>query len=127
MKEDAEFRATPASVLQKEPFIPQIPPRPLQAINNFILHSEIRSRQRRKYNEKCAAEKREKMTKNLQRQALRAAEEKKELVKYRKKLVHKAQPISKLQYDPVIIKPERPITLPRSPHFCTDDRLRARV
>ena len=127
MKEDAEFRATPASVLQKEPFIPQIPPRPLQTINNFSLHSEMRSRQRRKYNERCAAEKREKMAENLRRQALRAVEEKKELAKYRKKLVHKAQPISKLQYDPVIIQPDRPITLPRSPHFRTDDRLRARV
>lgn len=112
-------------MLQKEPFIPQIPLRPLLTVDNFSLHSEIRSKQREKYDEKREAEERERMAENLQRRALRAAEESKELAEYRKKLVHKAQPIH--QYAPIIIKPgERPITLPKSPHFRTDDRLRAR-
>lgn len=112
-------------MLQKEPFIPQIPLRPLLTVDNFVLHSDVRSEQRAKYDAKRAREEYERMTENLQRRALRAAEESKELAEYRKKLVHKAQPIH--QYAPVIIKPgERPITLPKSPHFRTDDRLRAR-
>ncbi len=112
-------------MLQKEPFIPQIPLRPLLTVDNFTLRSKVRSEQRKTYDEKRAAEEHERMVENLQRRALRAAEESKELADYRKKLVHKAQPIH--QYAPIIIKPgDRPITLPKSPHFHTDDRLRAR-
>ena len=46
MKEDTEFRANPAFVLQKEPFVPQKVPRPLLTVDNVVLHSDIRSEQR---------------------------------------------------------------------------------
>ena len=125
MKEDTEFRANPAFVLQKEPFVPQKVPRPLLTVDNVVLHSDIRSEQRAKYDAKRMREEYEKMTENLQRRSLRAKEESKELAEYRKHLVHKAQPIH--HYAPVVIKAsERPFTQPISPHFLTDDRLRSK-
>ena len=102
-----------------------MPIKPLLTVDNVVLHSEIRSEQRAKYDTKRMREDYERMTENLQRRALRAAEESKELTEYRKKLVHKAQPIH--HYAPLVVKAcDRPITLPKSPHFLTDDRIRAR-
>ena len=46
-KEDTEFKAHPASVLQKEPFMPQIPIRPLLTIDNIMLYSEVRENDRK--------------------------------------------------------------------------------
>lgn len=124
-KEIAEFKAKSATVLQRAPFAPHKPIRPLLSVDNIVLHSELRSEQRAKYDAKRAREEYERMTENLQRRALRAAEESKELIDYRKKLVHKAQPIH--QYAPLIVKPcDRPITMPKSPHFLTDERIRVR-
>jgi targeting protein for Xklp2 len=58
-------------------------------------------------------------TENLQRRALRNAEDVKEIATYRKGLVHKANPIH--HYAPLVIKPsDRPITQPISPHFEID-------
>lgn len=125
MKEDVEFKANPASVLEKEPFVPQKVVRPLLTVNNVMLHSEVRSEQRAKFDAKRMREEYEKMTENLQRRALRAKEESKELAEYRKQLVHKAQPVH--HYAPIAIRPsERPFTQPISPHFHTDDRLRSK-
>ena len=125
MKEDAEFRANPATVLHKEPFVPHKVDRPLLMVDNIVLHSEVRSEQRAKYDAKRMREEYQRMTENLQRRALRAREESKELAEYRKQLVHKAQPIH--QYAPIVIKHcERPFTQPISPHFHTDDRLRSK-
>ena len=62
---------------------------------------------------------------NLQRRALREAEEAKEITTYRKNLVHKAKPIN--QYAPIIIKPStKPVTEPVSPNFEVDKVLRKR-
>ena len=125
MKEDVEFKANPASVLQKEPFVPQKVVRPLLTVDNVVLHSEVRSEQRAKFDAKRMREEYERMTENLQRRALRAKEESKELAEYRKQLVHKAKPVH--HYAPVVIRPsERPFTQPISPHFHTDDRLRSK-
>ena len=125
MKEAAEFKAQEANVLHKDPFIPHKVPRPLLTVDNIVLHSDVRSEQRAKFDAKRMREEYQRMTENLQRRALRAKEESIELAKYRKQLVHKAQPIQ--QFAPVIIKPsERPLARPKSPHFHTDDRLRAR-
>ena len=71
-----------------------------------MLHSELRSTQRLKYD----SEKRQRCyllnMENLQRRTLKVSEAK-EIAVHRKTLVHKAQPIA--CYAPTIIKPsERP-------------------
>ena len=81
-----------------------------------MLHSELRSTQRLKYD----SEKRQRCyllnMENLQRRTLKEVSEAKEIAVHRKTLVHKAQPIAR--YAPTIIKPsERPCTQPFSPHF----------
>lgn len=125
LKDEAEFKANPPNVLYTEPFKPQKPNHPLVTVDNVVLHSEVRSEHRAKYDAKRMREEYKKMTENLQRRALRAVEESKELADYRKKLVHKAQPIH--HYAPVVVKPsEKPFTQPVSPHFRTDERLRSK-
>ena len=60
---------------------------------------------------------------NKERQALKAAEEEKELIEYRKDLVHKAQSVH--QYGPIEIKPStKSLTCPKAPVFHSDSRLR---
>ena len=125
MKEAAEFKAQAPLILHREPFVPQKVDRPLLTVDNVVLHSEVRSEQRAKFDAKRMREEYQRMTENLQRRALRAKEDSIELAKYRKQLVHKAQPVQ--HFAPVIIKhSERPLAKPLSPHFHTDDRLRAR-
>lgn len=84
-----------------------------------MLHSELRSKQRLKYD--SDKKKRYHMLEldNLHRRAIREESEAKEIADLRRTLVHKAQPIA--HYAPTIIKPSgRPCTQPISPHFETD-------
>ena len=126
-KEEAEFKAKKnvSVLLNSKPFVPEKSSHPLARVDNFVLHSELRSNQRLKYD----AEKNKRSylleVDNLQRKALREATEAKEIAEYRKTLVHKAQPVA--HYVPVVIKPsDRPCTQPISPHFESDRVLRSR-
>lgn len=120
---DAEFRAQGTSVLYKKPFMPKKPNRPLTSIDNFHLHTELRSEKRAKFDADRFRKEREIEVENLKRRALRDAEEAKEISKLRKTLVHKAQPIH--HYEPVVVHTsDIPITVPVSPRFLTDERLR---
>ena len=87
------------------------------------MHSEIRSSQRAVYDKEKTKRFEVLETENLQRRALREAEEAKEITTYRKSLVHKAKPIN--QYAPIVIKPStKPVTEPISPNFEVDKVLR---
>lgn len=81
------------ALLYSKPFSPEKSTRPLTQVDNIILHSEVRSHLRGQYD--AEKEKRVKIveSENLQRRALRDADEAKELAEYRKTLVHKANPI----------------------------------
>lgn len=120
-KNDAEFKAKDASILYSKPFMAEKSSKPLTRVENIILHSSVRSSQRAEFE---AIKKRKSHfveVENLQRRALREAEEAKEIAQYRKSLVHKARPIQ--HYAPIVIKPsDRPVTNPISPHFKTDAR-----
>ena len=48
-REAANFRAAPASVLEKEPFLPAKSEKPLAEVSNFELHSDRRAREREAY------------------------------------------------------------------------------
>ena len=105
-----------SAILYNKPFVPEKPKHPLAQVENFVLHTELRSTQRMKYD----SEKRQRCyllnMENLQRRTLKEVSEAKEIAVLRKTLVHKAQPIAR--YAPTIIKPsDRPCTQPFSPHF----------
>ena len=116
-KKAAEFKAKEVpSRLYTKPLSPQKSTKPHTCVENVVLHSEVRSHQRDRYD----AEKRGRAdlleTEILQRKALRDAEEAKETAALRKTLVHKANPIH--HYPPVMIKPsDRCVTQPISPPF----------
>ena len=111
------------TVLYTKPFIPQKSSKPLTDVSNAVLHSELQREHRSKYE----AEKHERELaldrELLEREALREAEEAKSLAKYRKALVHKAQPIH--TYAPIVIKPsDMPLTAPKTPVLVAGRRLR---
>lgn len=96
-KVQREFKAKKdeevSSVLYSQPFIPEKPQQAPLSVDSFALRTELRSQERSKYDSQrhhrvCLLE-----ATNLQRRALREAEEAKETVEYRKTLVHKPQPI----------------------------------
>ena len=119
----AEFKARDARVVYSEPFVPQRSQRPLVESSNFALHTEVRRAQRSKFEAEKQEREAAREQENLQRRALREAEEARELVAYRRSLVHRPQPA--VQPAVFKVKPSsRPLTLPRSPIFCTDSRLR---
>lgn len=118
-KREAEFKARDASVLYSKPFSPEKSTKPLTRVDNVVLHSQLRSGLRAKYEAARQGRADLLLEENLQRRALREAEEAKEVAKYRKGLVHKAQPIGR--YAPVVVKPsQKPVTQPISPHFEVD-------
>ena len=122
-KEAAEFKAHDAKVLYTKPFQPQQSKRPLTDTDDVILSTEVRGRQRAVYDANLQLEALKKENDNLRRKALREIQEKREVTEYRKTLVHKAQPIN--EYAPVVIHPSDKLpTLPISPHFRTESRLR---
>ena len=103
--------------------MPKKSSKPLATIDNFQLHTELRSEKRFKFDAERYHKEREIETENLRRSALREAKEARDIAQYRKFLVHKAQPIHR--YEPIVIHgSDRPATEPISPHFLTDERLR---
>lgn len=122
-KMEAEFIANDCKVLEQGPFVPHKSSKPLTEVSNFILCTEIQSEQRKKFDEERQL--REEMMKQeeMEKKALKEAEDSIALKEYRNSLVHKAQPIH--HYAPVEIHPsDRPVTLPVSPELRSSTRLR---
>lgn len=62
----------------------------------------------------------------FQQEEKKAAEEAAEIARLRREIIHKANPVRK--YKPLIIEPTKQLpTVPKSPSFATDERLRARA
>ena len=122
-KHALEFRARDASVLYKRPFLPHPSHKPLTNPENVVLSTEVRSSQRAVFDERLQEEAQHREEENLRRKALREIQEANELTEYRKSLVHKAQPIK--QYTGMnVVRGDKPVTQPISPHFHTDSRMR---
>ena len=51
-REAAQFKANPAKVLEKQPFIPEKADKPLTELSNFELHSDKRARERETYEQR---------------------------------------------------------------------------
>jgi targeting protein for Xklp2 len=115
-KENAEFRAKEATVLYKLPFIAAKPNRPMTEVSNFVLHTEMRSKQRAKFDTELEQQEQRREQENRERQAITEAEKAKKMAAMRRSMVHKALPIS--HYTSTVIKPSsKPLTAPHSPHF----------
>lgn len=108
------FKARPATVVHKKPFIPKKEDRPLLEINEFNLNTNQRAKEREEFDRKIK-EQEEKIDHMKKESAeIRKIREEEEIKKIRKETVHKANPIK--HYKPVEIQAStKPITNPQSP------------
>ncbi|KAJ2849457.1 Protein tpx2 [Coemansia brasiliensis] len=115
-RERQEFKARPIPESIDHPFVPQASAMPLTAIEEVLLQTELRSEERRAYDEDRMERDRireEVLARKRQEEERREEEEIKRL---RKLLVHKAQPVR--QYKPLVIQPsDRPLTIPKTPQW----------
>ena len=115
-KEDTEFKAKDASVLYKAPFAPLKFGQPMIEMSNFVLHTELRSEQRAKFDTEREQREQQREQENREKEVLTEALMAKEVAKLRRDIVHKPLPIQ--QYAPTVIRPSsRPLTTPQSPNF----------
>lgn len=115
--ERQNFVARPIPLSIDHPFVPQpSSAMPLTAIEEVLLKTELRSEERRAYDDDRKDRERirdEVLARKRLEEARREEEEIKEL---RKLLVHKAQPVR--HYKPLVVKPsDRPLTVPKTPQW----------
>ncbi|KAF2366052.1 TPX2 C-terminal [Trinorchestia longiramus] len=123
-RELRSFHARAATVVSKDPFLPERSYKPLTDISAFELNTEKRSKERHDFDLHIKQREDEIMAKKRQEEEQRAAEEEARIAEERKRNVHKAKPVP--QYKPLQIHPsEKPITAALSPKFATDGRLRS--
>jgi len=116
----ANFKASEATVLEKNPFKPKPSDKPLSEIGNFTLHSEKRAEERSQYDKERQQKEAEMEGEKRLLEERRKREEEEEVNRMRKQQVHKAQPIR--HYRPVEVAPsEKPLTHPQSPRFRLKD------
>lgn len=125
-KEQRKFLARSDAVVHKQPFVPEKSKKPLTDISGFTLNTEVRAGERMEYElhrkrkeDEILAAKRE----QEKRQEEEAAEE---ISRLRRNIIHKANPVRK--YKPLVIEhAPQPPTVPISPNFATESRLRSRT
>ncbi|KAJ9580425.1 hypothetical protein L9F63_024401 [Diploptera punctata] len=116
LKEMAQFKARPATVITKKPFQPKKADRPLTDITAVELNTEKRAKEREEFDLKVKMEQAhlEELRRRRDEQQKRAEME--EVARLRKEAVHKALPVPK--YKPLeVLSSSRPLTSPKSPAF----------
>ncbi|GBM95843.1 hypothetical protein AVEN_164218-1, partial [Araneus ventricosus] len=94
-------------------------------IEEFHLYTEKRASERQHLEELKKAEELEKQRVLQEQKRIQEEQERIEIIRLRQELVHKANPIP--EYKPVEIKPSaKPLTVPLSPQFETEKRLKAK-
>ncbi|KAI7824203.1 hypothetical protein BX661DRAFT_206730 [Kickxella alabastrina] len=122
-RERREFKARPIPPSIDQPFVPQPSTIPLTAIEEILLSTELRSEERRAYDDDRMERERIREEVLARKRLEDERREEEEIKRLRKILVHKAQPIR--HYKPVDIQPsDRPLTVPKTPqwHIRTRDR-----
>lgn len=115
-KENAEFRARDVKILYKLPFKPAKIAQPMTEVSNVILHTDIRSEQRAKFDAEREDKERQQETENREREAQAEAVEVRRVTELRQSLVHKALPVR--HYAPTVVLPSsKSLTAPHSPNF----------
>ncbi|XP_076372486.1 targeting protein for Xklp2 homolog [Tachypleus tridentatus] len=121
-REATVFKARPAAVLYKEPFVPVKVHKSLTEFEDLNLHTEQRATERERF-KMWKQEREEELAAELQRR--KEQEEKEEnarVAQLRSEAVHKAQPVK--HFKPVIVKPsDKTLTIPESPVFATKLRV----
>ncbi|KAJ2351591.1 hypothetical protein GGF43_003987 [Coemansia sp. RSA 2618] len=113
-RERKQFKARPILASIDHPFVPQAAPLPLTAIEEILLRTELRSEERRAYDEDRTERERIREEVLARKRLEEERREEEEIKRLRKILVHKAQPVR--QYKPLIIKPsDRALTVPKTP------------
>lgn len=111
-----QFKATEAKVLTSAPFTAKPSDKPLCEIANVVLHSDRRAEERAAYELERSAKEAQLQGAKLQQEERKKREEEEQVVKLRKAIVHKAQPVK--HYRPVEVRPSnKPLTLPASPNL----------
>ncbi|XP_064640466.1 targeting protein for Xklp2-A-like [Lineus longissimus] len=112
----AVFKARPATVTKKEPFVPRRSNRTLTEVSEFDLNTERRAVERQVHEEVKKERQQEMDEVEKERHRIREEEEAAAITKLREELIHKANPVR--QYKPTIIHPsDKPLTAAESPHF----------
>ncbi|XP_076321376.1 targeting protein for Xklp2-like [Tachypleus tridentatus] len=122
-REAVIFKARPAGVLHKEPFVPVKAEKAPFECEEINLHTEQRAEEREKFEVQKHQRETELVVKLQEKREQEEKEEKKAVARIRAEAVHKARPVR--QFNPIIIRPsEKSLTTPKSPAFAT--KLRAR-
>ncbi|KAI8322326.1 hypothetical protein GQ54DRAFT_297446 [Martensiomyces pterosporus] len=115
-RERAQFRARPIPASIDMPFVPQPSSMPLTEIEEILLSTELRSEERRAYDEDRHERERIREEVLARKRLEDEHREEEEIKQLRKILVHKAQPIR--HFKPVTVKPsERLPTVPKTPQW----------
>ncbi|XP_067007799.2 targeting protein for Xklp2 [Anabrus simplex] len=110
------FKARPAVVLRKEPFVPKKPERPALSTEEVILHTEKRAEERKAFDAHIH-EKEEELRRYLQMvQEEEERREAEEIARLRKATVLKANPMPSFESTQLSI-PKKSPTVPISPKF----------
>ncbi|KAJ2479469.1 hypothetical protein IWW47_006022, partial [Coemansia sp. RSA 2052] len=119
-----EFRARPIPPSIDQPFVPQPSAIPLTAIEEILLRTELRSEERRAYDEDRMERERIREEVMARKRLEEERREEEEIKRLRKILVHKAQPVR--HYKQLVIKPsDRPLTVPKTPQWSVRTRQRS--
>ena len=103
-------------MLYKPPFVAAKADRPLTEVSNVLLHTEIRSEQRAKFDLEREHNEQLREQEARERQAMIESEEARKVALLRRSLVHKALPIRR--HAPTAVLPSsKPLTAPHSPNF----------
>ncbi|KAJ2292665.1 Protein tpx2 [Coemansia sp. RSA 355] len=123
-QERKQFKARPIPTSMDHPFVPQASALPLTAIEEILLRTELRSEERRAYDEDRTERERIREGVLARKRLEEERREEEEIKRLRKILVHKAQPVR--QYKPLIIKPsDRALTVPKTPLWQVRTRKRS--
>ncbi|KAJ2492300.1 Protein tpx2 [Coemansia sp. RSA 2050] len=119
-----EFKARPIPPSIDQPFVPQPSAIPLTAIEEILLRTELRSEERRAYDEDRMERERIREDVLARKRLEEERREEEEIKRLRKILVHKAQPVR--HYKQLVIKPsDRPLTVPKTPQWNIRTRKRS--
>ncbi|ELT91121.1 hypothetical protein CAPTEDRAFT_156379 [Capitella teleta] len=112
----AKFKARPASVLEKAPFIPEHSNKPLTDVTEVTLNTEKRAEERHEWETHFAQQRTETELQKHAAEQLRLKQEEEEVKHLRQEIVHKANPIR--QYKSVEVHSSSiPLTNPQTPRF----------
>ncbi|XP_042234581.1 targeting protein for Xklp2 homolog isoform X2 [Homarus americanus] len=125
-KEQRKFLARPDAVLHKKPFIPEKSKKPLTDISTFTLNTEVRAVDRNEYELQRKRREDEIQAAKREQEEMQAEEQEMLIKRLRQESVHKANPVPK--FKPMVIEHgQHPPTVPVSPKFATELRLRSRT